>query len=89
MAVLVGKPIDLVFHAWAVPWANTFYFSHEHGASVKARPNDVVRSLIGMRDPTRHLLRVHVCAPHKAKNWNTGISIQAARHTVSRLFLAL
>jgi hypothetical protein len=89
MAVFVGKPIDLVFHAWAIPGANTFNLAHEHRASIKARPNDVVRSFIGMRNPTRHLCRVHVCTTHETEHRNTGIGIQATGHAVARLLLAL
>ena len=88
MAVFVSKSIDLVLHARAIARSNTFNFPHEHGASVKARANDLVGFLVGMRDPTRHLRWVHVCAAHEAENWHTRISIQATRHTVARLFLA-
>ena len=89
MAVFVGKAIDLVFHTGAIPWTNAFNLAHEHGASIKARPNDVVRSLIGMRDPTGHLRGVHVCATHETENRHVCIGIQSARHAITRLLLAL
>ena len=88
VAVFVGKSIDLVFHAWAITRPNAFNFPHEHGASVKARSNDLVGSLVGVSNPTRHLRWVHVCAAHEAENRHTCFSVQAAWHAIARLFLA-
>ena len=88
MAVFVCKTVDFVFNTGAIPWTYTLNFSGEHGAAVKSRPNDFVRPLIGVRNPTRHLRWMHVGSAHKAKNWNTRILIQTARHAITRLLKA-
>ena len=88
VAVFVGKSIDLVFYARAITRPNAFNFPHEHGASVKARSNDLVGSFVGVSNPTRHLRWVHVCAAHEAENRHARFSVQATRHAITRLFLA-
>ena len=88
MAVFVGKAIDLVFHAGAIPWPNTFNFPGEHRTSVESRSDDVVRSLIGVGDPARHLGWVHISTAHETKNRHARFWIQAAWHSVTGLLLA-
>ena len=68
VAGFISKAVDLVFHARAIAWANAFNLAHKHGAAVKARADDVVGAFIGMGDPARHLLGVHICATHIAKD---------------------
>ena len=87
MARLVGKTVDFVFDARAVTWADTFNLAHKHGTAVKARADDVVGAFIGMGDPARHLLGVHVCATHITKDGHVGR--HSTKHTVSRLLHAL
>ena len=89
MAVFVGKAIDLVFNARAIARAHTFNFAGEHRAAVKARTNNVMGSLIGMRHPARHLRRMHVCPAHEAKNGDARLRVQTTGHAVPGLFLAL
>ena len=88
VAVLVGKAVDLVFHTGAVARAHAFDLAGEHGAAVKAAADDFVRALVGVRDPARHLLGVHGRMAHEAEHGH-GALVHAARHTVTRLFLAL
>ena len=87
MARLVGKTVDFVFDARAVTWADTFDLAGKHGTTVKARADDVVGTLIGMGDPARYLLGVHVCATHIAKDGHVGR--HSTKHTVSGLLHAL
>ena len=87
VAGLVCKPVDLVFHAGAIARTNAFDLSGEHGAAVKARADDVVGTLVGMGNPARHLLRMHVCSTHITKDGHLGR--HTAGHTVSGLFEAL
>ena len=68
MAVLARKAVDLVFHAGAVARAHALDYASEHGAAIKAAADDVVRALVGVRDPARHLRRVHVGLAHEAEN---------------------
>ena len=44
-------------------------------------------ALIGMGDPARHLLGVHICATHIAKDGH--VSRHAAGHAIARLLDAL
>ena len=86
MAGLVGKAVDLVFHTWAVTRPHTVNLAGEHGASVKARANNLVRTLIGVCYPTRPLVGVHISATHETEDrhqWRL-----TAEHAVTRLFAA-
>ena len=84
VAVFVGKAVDLVFHTGAIARANTIDLAREHGAAVKPAADDVVRALVGVGDPARHLLRVHVCAAHEAEDGDR----LAVPHPITRLFQA-
>ena len=68
VAVLVGKAVDLVFHAGAIARAHALDLAHEHRAAVKAGTDDVVGAFVGMGDPARHLTRVHVHPAHEAEH---------------------
>ena len=68
VTVFVCKAVDLVFHARAIAWADAFDLAGEHGAAIKARTDDVVGALVGVRNPTRHVLRVHGRTAHEAKH---------------------
>ena len=87
VAGLVGKAVDLVFDAGAITRADAVDLAGEHGAAVKTRADDVVRALIGVGDPARHLLRVGNARAHEAEHRNA-IAL-AARHAVTRLHGAL
>ena len=87
VAGLVSKAVDLVFDAGAITRADAVDLAGEHGAAVKARADDVVRALIGVGDPARHLLRVGNARAHEAEHRNA-IAL-AAGHAVARLHRAL
>ena len=87
VAGLVGKAVDLVFDAGAVTRADAVDLAGEHGAAVKARADDVVRALVGVDDPARHLLRVGNARPHEAEHRHA--AALAAWHAVTRLHRAL
>ena len=86
VTVLVGKAVDLVFHAGAVARPNPFNLAGEHGAAVKATADDVVGAFVGVGDPARHLLRVHVQPTHETEDRHGGA--HAAGHAVAGLCLA-
>ena len=68
VAGLVGKAIDLVFDARAVARAHSFDHAREHRAAVKALADDLVRALVGVRDPAADLARVLIGAAHEAEH---------------------
>ena len=83
VAVLVGKAVDLVFHARAIARTHALDLAGEHRAAVKPGADDVVRALVGVGDPARHLRRVHVGPAHEAEHRD--IAARAARHPVTGL----
>src|SRR6185295_13150661 len=70
MACLVGKAIDLVLDAWAVARADAFDHAGEHRTAVKAAADDLVRALVGVRDPAASLARVLNRTPQKTEHWH-------------------
>ena len=84
VAVLVGKAVDLVFHAGTVARPYAFDLAGEHGAAVKAAADDLVRAFIGVGDPARHLLRVHAGSAQKAEHRHP--LPHPTGHAVARLF---
>ena len=68
MAVLVGKAIDLVFHARAIARPDAFDLAGEHRAAIETGADDLVRARIGVGDPARHLRRMHGGGAHEAEN---------------------
>ena len=81
MTVLTGKTLHLIFNRRAVPRTNAFNDAGIHRRPIQIRQNDVVHFFIGVRDPTRHLLRMHDIRFHQRK--------MRYRIQISRLFLAL
>ncbi len=55
---LVGKTIDLVLDARTVARPHPFDHAGEHRAAVETRADDLVSSLVGVRDPARDLRRM-------------------------------
>ena len=76
MAILAGKAVDLVFDARAVARPYPFDHAGVHRRSVQPGADDVVRALVGVRDPARHLARVHVRTAHEREHRHR---IQVAR----------
>jgi hypothetical protein len=89
VTVFVSKAVDLVFHARAITRAHALDLAGEHGAAVKARADDLVRALVGVGDPARHLLWVHVGLAHEAEHRHPALRVHAAGHTIARLLRAL
>ena len=87
VTVLVGKAVDLVFHAGAIARAHAFDLAHEHGAAVKSAADDVVGAGVGVRNPAGHLLRVHFHFAHKAEHRH--VCSHTAGHTVAGLLQQL
>ncbi len=87
MAILAGEAVDLVLHARAVARPHPLDLASEHGAAIEAGADDLVGALVGVRDPARHLLRVHGRAAHEAEHRHPLRG--AAGHAVARLQLAL
>ena len=88
VALLVGKAVDLVLHARAVARPHPLDLSREHRAAVEARPDDLVRALVGVRDPARHLPRVHRRVAHEAEDRYRRKRRAVTGHTVTRLLFA-
>ena len=86
MAGLVCKPVDFVFDTGAVARAHAFDLAGKHGAAVKAAANNVVRPVIGVRDPARDLRRMHACIATETEHRQ--FSRLTAGHAVTRLFRA-
>ena len=68
MAVFAGEAVNLVFNTRAIARANAFDHPGEHGRAVQAGADDVVGAGVGVRDPARHLARMHVCAAKKGEH---------------------
>jgi hypothetical protein len=85
VAVLVGKAVDLVFHARAIARAHALDLAGEHGAAVKAGADDLVRALIGVGDPAGHLLGVHVRTAHEAEHRHPALGVHATGDAVAGL----
>ena len=81
MAVLTGKTLHLVFNRRTIPRADSLDDAGIHRRAIKIRQDDVVHLFIGVRDPTRHLLRMHDIRFHQRE--------MRYRIQVPRLFLAL
>ena len=65
---LVSKPINLVLDARAVARSDAVNQTREHRAAVETALDDLVRSLIGMRDPARQLPWMHQGIAQEAEN---------------------
>ena len=70
MGCFVGKPVDFVFDRGAVAGAHTLDDTRKHRASVERCTNDVVRLLVGVRNPARQLLWMKRSRAHHGKHWN-------------------
>ena len=92
VAFFVGKAVDFVFDTGAVPWAYSLNLAGEHGASVKARPNNRMGAFVGVRDPARHLLGVHggttISVRHETKDGHGCDAAICLTHAITRLLLA-
>src|ERR1700712_3022046 len=66
--VFVLEAIDLVFDARAIPRSDAIDLAREHRAPVEAGSNDLVRGLIRIRDPARHLLWMLRSAAHETEH---------------------
>src|SRR3954463_14347906 len=60
MARLAGEAVHLVLDRWAVARPDSMDESGIHRRAVKGSANDLVRPLVGMRDPAGQLARVQV-----------------------------
>jgi len=73
---LARETVDLVLDRGAVTGADAFDDARVHGAAVEAGADDVVRLAVRVRDPARHLARVHGRVTHDGKH---GHGIEIAR----------
>jgi hypothetical protein len=68
MTRLVCKAMNLVFDARAIARADAFDDACEHRRAIEPGANDVVRALVRVRDPARHLARMHRSRAHEAEH---------------------
>jgi hypothetical protein len=50
-----GKTVDLIFYAWAIPWADTVDATGKHGTSLKTCSQFLVHFGTGISDPAAPL----------------------------------
>ncbi len=80
MLVTIGKTHHLVFDRRTVAWADPFDHASVHWATIEVITNHVMGFLIGMRDVTRHLLRMLRSIPHKRENRHRVIAMLLSQH---------
>ncbi len=78
VAVLAGKAVDLVFDARAVARPDPFDHAGVHRRTVQPGADDVVRALVSVRHPARHLARMHVGAAEEREHRH-GIEVPGLR----------
>src|ERR1039458_5313363 len=68
MARLAREAVDLVFDRRTIARAYAFNHPGIHGRTVQAPADDLVGASVGVGNPTRQLLRMHVTAAHIGKH---------------------
>ena len=68
MARLAGEPVNLVFDRRAIARADAFDHSRIHRRAIQIGADHIVRLLVGVRDPTRHLPRMLLGRSKKRKH---------------------
>src|SRR5688572_5974905 len=60
VAFLTGEAMNLVFDGWAIARADALNDAGKHRRAVEGAANQLVSPRVGVGDPARDLLRVHV-----------------------------
>ena len=79
MPGLARESMHLVLDRRAIAWADPLDDPREHGRAIQSATDDLVRTLVGMRHPARHLPGVHVAPTEEREHgfWNiAGLRLQ-------------
>src|SRR3569833_210570 len=70
MRFLRREAVNLVLNGRAVPRPHSFDHARVHRRAIQSTADDVVRTLVGMRHPARHLPRMLLRPTEKRKYWH-------------------